>query len=132
MIVVASLWGDATVDLASRADLRMLIYLVTRQDIAAQRIFAAPIECIFSLLAAYYAATGLGLLLLMSWARRAAMLMSGMAMIQMAWFFVSAQAHGQIVEITEQQQMFLAVYILMDALVLGSLVYESGTFGVRE
>ena len=128
---MASLWGDAEVDLASRADLRMLIYLVTRQDIAAQRVLAAPIVWIFSLLAAYYIATGLGLLMLMSWARRAAMLMSGMAMIQMVWFFVSAQAHGQTVQMTEQQQLFLFVFVLMDALVLGSLVYETRIFEVH-
>ena len=130
-MVVASLWGEATVDLASRADLRMLIYLVTRRDIAAQEMYAAPIEGIFLLLAAYYAATGVGLLLLMSWARRAAMAGSGMAMLQMAWFFVSAQAQGETVPMTSQQQVLLAVFILMDALVLGSLVHETPTFEKR-
>jgi hypothetical protein len=127
-MVVASLWGEATVDLASRADLRMLIYLVTRRDIAAQEIYAAPIEGIFLVLALYYVATGLGLLLLMSWARRAAMVGSGMAMLKMAWFFVSAQAQGETVPMTSQQQVFLAVFILMDALVLGALLHEARTF----
>jgi hypothetical protein len=51
-----------------------------------------------------------------------------MAMLKMAWFFVSAQAQGETVQMTSQQQVLLAVFILMDALVLGALLHEARTF----
>ena len=127
LAIVASLFGASTVDLTVRAHLRALIYLVTRQDMTGQSAPVAPILTIFALLAAYYVAIGLGLLFLDKWARRAAMLMSGMGMVRLI-FLVLVQNQDLALPKLLSQQEVLACFVLVDAMVLGLLVNEGETF----
>jgi hypothetical protein len=127
LVIVAVLLGTSTVDLDARGRLRALIYLVTRQDMTGQSVPVAPILTIFLLLAAYYVAIGLGLLFLDKWARRAAMLMSGMGMVRLI-FLVLVQDKDVALPPMLSQQVVLGCFVLLDVLVLGLLVNEAETF----
>jgi len=127
---VAFFYQDMNSDMDSHPALRMLIYLVTRKNIGQHGAEVSTVVNPLLFLALYYAAAGVGLLLLINWARRASIAMCVAASLRMVFLIVLLRAHQT--DMPLYMQALLGALVLLDVLVISSLIHEGKHFGVSD
>jgi hypothetical protein len=125
--IVAVASGNSSADMLPRSYLKRLISLVTQRDIIDQDILVTSALWLMLLAAICITIVGLGLLLRTSWARIAAVIISGAEMIWLAYVMLMP-AYELRTSIPVPSQEFLTVVLLLDALVIYVLVRKAQVF----
>jgi hypothetical protein len=130
LLVLMSLWWDAGDSMGSHAGFGLIVFLVTQRISILHYSQLSSMLVIVFLLTIYFAATGIGLLILNKWARRATIAMSGIGIIRLM-FVVGMLAHQHSATLTMAQQMVLSAFLFLDCVVISSLINHAQAFGAE-
>jgi hypothetical protein len=124
--------GNLAANLQSHPFLTLLIDIARLQNFDVQDPRMSEIVARLTFLALWFAAVAVGMALMQQWARRCLIASSVLAMIRLGLLLVVMRAAGIAASLTWPQQLVLSLFILLEALTISSLIFESESFRVQD